>query len=283
MIDDEEKKVEDTTATTATAATTTVSSNTEENKNETTVEKALPVHKHTFNPLIGEVNPDENKDDDDELPEKAWYVINTFAMRERQVKEMLEKRAISYGMENKIFRIICAEYEDPVLDENGKPKFSKDKKTGKMMPKFKTKNYYPGYIFVEMVMTDETWFVVRNTPGVSGITGSSGKGAKPFPIPREEIEPVLKRMHIEDPDMYSDYKVGDNVKILSGTFADAEGTIESVDPTNSEVSLQITLFGRPNTIVAKYSEIEKIQENPNYNGGENNQFLQLKKQQEKIK
>ena len=102
------------------------------------------------------------------------------------------------------------------------------------------------------------------SPGVSGITGSSGKGAKPFPIPREEIEPVLKRMHIEDPDMYSDYKVGDVIKILSGTFADAEGTIEKVDPENSEVTIQITLFGRPQMIVAKYSEIEKAQETPDF-------------------
>lgn len=230
---------------------------------ETSVEKALAPeqHKYTINPLIGEVNPDEKKDDDGELPEKAWYVINTFAMRERQVKDMLEKRAKSMNMEDKIFRVICAEYEEPVLDENGKPKYTKDKKTGKMIPKVKVKNYYPGYIFVEMIMTDETWFVVRNTPGVSGITGSSGKGAKPFPIPREEIEPVLKRMHIEDPDMYSDYKVGDTIKILSGTFADAEGTIEAVNTDTNEVTVQITLFGRPNSIVAKFSEIEKVQEN----------------------
>ncbi|MFA6861639.1 MAG: transcription termination/antitermination protein NusG [Bacilli bacterium] len=272
MIEDEEKKE-------ATVASTVDNTETAEEEKPilnptdkpTSVEEALPVHKHSYNPLIGEVNPDEKKDDDDdEQPEKAWYVINTFAMREKQVQDMLLKRAKSFGMEDKIFRVICAEYEDPVLDENGKPKMGKDKKTGKMLPKFKTKNYYPGYIFVEMIMTDETWFVVRNTPGVSGITGSSGKGAKPFPIPREEIEPVLKRMHIDDPDMYSDYKTGDNVKILSGTFADAEGTVESVDAANAQVSLQITLFGRPNTIVAKFSDIEKIQETPDFSADSTN-------------
>ncbi len=242
--------------------------------NATSVEKALaetkPVHHKHINPLLGEVNPGENNDEDDTLPEKAWYVINTFAMRERQVTEMLKKRAHSYDMEDKIIRVICAEYEDPVLDENGKQKLAKNKLTGKMEPKFKTKNFYPGYIFVEMIMTDETWFVVRNTPGVSGITGSSGKGAKPFPIPREEIEPVLKRMHIEDPDMYSDYKVGDQIKILSGTFADAEGTIESVNPETAEVSIQITLFGRPQSIVSKFSDIEKASDTPNFNEENNN-------------
>ena len=209
------------------------------------------------NSLIGEVNPGEDNDNNDVLPEKAWYVINTFAMREHQVKDMLEKRAKSMGLEDKIFRVVCAEYEEPVLDEKGKQKMVKDKVTKQLKPKVKIKNFYPGYIFVEMIMTDQTWFVVRNTPGVSGITGSSGKGAKPFPIPREEIEPVLKRMHIEDPDMFCDYKVGDNIKLLSGNFADAEGTIESVNPENSEVQVQITFFGRPTVITAKFSEIEK--------------------------
>lgn len=205
------------------------------------------------------------KKEEKELPEKAWYVINTFALRERQVKEMLEKRAVSMNIEDKIFRIICAEHSEPVYDENHKQKFVKDKATGKMVPKMKVENYYPGYIFVEMIMTDETWFVVRNTPGVSGITGSSGKGAKPFPIPKEEIEPVLKRMKIEDPDMYADYKIGDTIKILSGTFADVEGQIESVNLETNEVSVAITLFGRPQTITAKFSEIEKANTNTNSN------------------
>lgn len=210
---------------------------------------------------IGIINPDEEDDNSStgELPDKAWYVINTFAMRERQVKEDLEKRRKSFGMSDKIFRIICAEYEEPVLDENGKQKMSLNKLTGVKEPKVKVKNYYPGYIFVEMIMTDETWFVVRNTPGVSGITGSSGRGAKPFPIPQEEIEPVLKRMHIDDPAIYSKYEVGDTVKILTGTFQDAEGTIESVDKEKFEVTVQITLFGRLNTIPAKFSDIEKVQ------------------------
>jgi len=245
----------------------------EENKNTTSVEQALAEEEkknRAVNPLIGEVNPDEDNDNHDELPEKAWYVINTFGSREKAVKENLEKRAKAFNMEDKIFRIIVADYEEPVLDENGKPKMTKKKgPDGKLVrdangqpvlvPRVKTKNYYPGYIFVEMIMTDETWFVVRNTPGVSGITGSSGKGAKPFPIPREEIEPVLKRMGVEDPDMYSDYKPGDLVKLLSGTFADAEGTIDSVDAANSTVKISITLFGRPQSISAKFSEIEKIE------------------------
>lgn len=189
--------------------------------------------------------------------ETAWYVINTFGTQERRVKEDLEKRKVSFHMEDKIKRIIVAEYEEQVVDENGKPKMTKDKESGQMVPKIKVRNFYPGYIFVEMIMTDETWFVVRNTPGVSGITGSSGKGAKPFPIPREEIEPVLKRMNIDDPDIYSEYKVGDRVKIISGMFRDSEGTIQAIDTERGEVSVQIMFFGRTNDLTAKFSEIEK--------------------------
>ena len=199
----------------------------------------------------------ETEEIEDEEEVKAWYIINTFASKERQVKEDLEKRAKSMGIQDKIFRIICAEHEVPVLDEHGKQKMVIDKKTGQKVPKVKIENDYPRYLFVEMIMTDETWFIVRNTRGVSGITGSSGKGAKPFPVPREEIEPVLKRMNIVDPDMYSDYKVGDKVKLITGTWVDAEGEITSVDKENSEVLISVMLFGRPQSIKAKFSEIEK--------------------------
>ena len=215
-----------------------------------------------INPLIGEVNPDfDGTKEEEELPEKAWYVINTFKSRERQVKEDIIKRAKSMNIEDKIFRVVCAEYEEQVLDKDGEPKTKKDKLTGKQVPSMKTKNYYPGYVFVEMIMTDATWFVVRNTPNVSGITGSSGRGAKPIPIPREEIEPVLKRMNIDDPDMYSDYKVGDLVKIIIGTFADTQGVITEVLPENNEVTIQLMVFGRPQDVTCKFSEIEKVDEN----------------------
>ncbi len=240
-----------------------------EDENELKTEETVETTKDGYNPYLGKVNSGEDdEEDDNSLPaEKAWYVINTFNTKEAKVAEDLELRRKSFHMEDKIFRIVVAKYDEPVLDDNGNPKMTKDKVTGQMKPKVKTKNFYPGYIFVEMIMTDETWFVVRNTPGVSGITGSSGKGAKPFPIPREEIEPVLKRMNINDPDIYSDYKIGDEVKLISGMFRDSEGVIESIDTERGEVTVQIMLFGRTNDIPAKFSDIEKVQEIPNYNEG----------------
>ena len=111
--------------------------------------------------------------------EKNWYVVNTFASHENKVKDNIERRIESMNMKDYIFRVVVAEYEEPV------------KKEGVIVPgKFKTKNMYPGYIFIEMIMTDDAWYVVRNTPGVTGFIGSSGKGAKPFPETETEIESV---------------------------------------------------------------------------------------------
>ena len=181
------------------------------------------------------------------LGDKQWYVVNTYSGHERNVADYLEKRRDSMMLQDYVFRIVVAEYTEPVLNKDGKP-----------TNRVKTKNLYPGYVFIEMIMTDDAWFMVRNTPGVTGFVGSSGGGTKPFPIPREEIEPVLKRMNIEDADMYSDYEVGDVVRVLSGTFEGSEGKIDIVDTENSEVTISIIFFGRTTPITFKFSEIEKI-------------------------
>lgn len=179
--------------------------------------------------------------------DKQWYVVNTYSGRERAVAESLESRKNNLDFKNQIFRIVVAEYEEEVFDKDGKD-------TGKK----KTVNFYPGYIFIEMIMSDEAWYMVRNTPDVTGFVGSSGGGTKPFPVPRDEIEPVLKRMKIEDDEMYTAYQVGDNVKVLAGTFEGSEGTITSVDQPNSEVTVEITFFGRLTPITANFAEIEKL-------------------------
>ncbi len=181
-----------------------------------------------------------------DLGSKQWYVVNTYSGHESKVAKNLEKRKESQNMQDYIFRIVVAETTEPGM-KNGKP-------TGKEV----VKNLYPGYVFIEMIMTDDAWFMVRNTPEVTGFVGSSGKGTKPFPIPNEEIEPVLKRMNIIDEDMFSDYKIGDNVRVISGTFEGLNGPIETVDVENKKVSLSVVFFGRPTVIEADFSEIEKL-------------------------
>lgn len=182
---------------------------------------------------------------------KQWYVVNTYSGRERAVADMLEKRKYTQNLENYIFRIVVAETVEPGM-KNGKP-------TGKDA----VKNLYPGYVFIEMIMTDDAWFMVRNTPDVTGFVGSSGKGTKPFPIPNEEIEPVLKRMNIIDENMFSNYKVGDHIRIISGSFENSEGTIESIDSETKKVSVSILFFGRPTTIEADFFEIELFDKKSN--------------------
>ena len=177
---------------------------------------------------------------------KNWYVVNTYSSHENKVKDNLEKRIESHNLQDYIFRIIVAEHEVPVM-KNGQP-------TGKT----KMKNLYPGYVFIEMIMTDEAWFMVRNTPGVTGFIGSSGGGAKPFPVSREQIETVLKRMGMVDDEMFSNYKVGDTVKILTGSFEGSEGTIESINKDTNEVTITTVFFGRPTQIEVKITEIDKI-------------------------
>ena len=182
---------------------------------------------------------------------KQWYVVNTYSGRERAVADMLEKRKYTQNLGNYIFRIVVAETVEPGM-KNGKP-------TGKDV----VKNLYPGYVFIEMIMTDDAWFMVRNTPDVTGFVGSSGKGTKPFPIPNEEIEPVLKRMNIIDENMFSNYKVGDHIRIISGSFENSEGTIESIDSETKKVSVSILFFGRPTTIEADFFEIELFDKKSN--------------------
>ncbi len=192
---------------------------------------------------VGEAKASEGK-----LGEKAWYVVNTYSTHERKVADNLKRRVESMGLEELIFRIIVAEQEVPVMD----------RETGLPSGKTRMKNLYPGYVFVEMIMTDYAWYVVRNTPGVTGFVGSSGKGTKPFPVPREQVEPVLKRMGMVDDSMYDRYKEGDLVKVIHGPLEGTEGNILSINRETGVVEVETVFFGRSTKVEVDFSEIERI-------------------------
>jgi len=181
-----------------------------------------------------------------EKSEKQWYVVNTYSSHENKVANNLTRRVESMGLQSFVFRIIVAEQEEAVLKE-GIP-------TGKT----RMKNLYPGYVFIEMIMTDEAWYMVRNTPGVTGFVGSSGGGTKPFPVPREQIEPVLKRMGMIDSSMYERYEVGDLVKVIHGPLEGTEGKIQSIDKDSGSVKVETVFFGRATSVDVDFSEIEKV-------------------------
>ncbi len=179
----------------------------------------------------------------EQLGKKEWYVVNTYAGHENRVKDNLEKRLETMGISENLFRIVVAE-ETQIEIKNDKPKEV-------------VKNIFPGYLFVEMIMTDEAWYVVRNTPGVTGFIGSSGGGAKPIPVKQEEIDKILRRIGQSDVAIEVDFAVGDTVKILSGPFSGMEGKIESMNDQNQVATVLIILFGRETPTDINYVDLAK--------------------------
>lgn len=173
-----------------------------------------------------------------------WYVVNTYAGHENRVKENLMRRIETMGLQDSLFQILVAE-EVEIEFKNGK-KIEK------------TKNLYPGYLFVEMKMTDEAWYIVRNTPGVTGFIGSSGGGAKPFPVSEKEIETILRRMGLSDKKVVVDFQVGDKVKVENGPFIGLEGTVESMSYESQSAIVLTVLFGRETPTEISYNDIVKL-------------------------
>ena len=172
--------------------------------------------------------------------QKEWYVVNTYSGHENKVKEKLEMRASSMGMEDYIYRVVVP--EEKVVDEKGKEK---------------TKKMFPGYILVEMVMSDEAWYVVRNTPGVTGFIGSSGKGAKPFPLTPQEVDKILGSMGMSRLEIGTEIKVDDMVKVVDGPFANMFGKIKTIDMPNAKLEVALDLFGQETIVELSLSQIEK--------------------------
>lgn len=197
-------------------------------------------------------------DETNKLAEKQWYIATTYSGHEQKAAENIKRRIDSMNLKDYVFRIVVAEEQVQEKDKDGKLKTVKNKETGLEEPKMKTINLYPGYVFVEMIMTDESWFMIRNTPGVTGIAGSSGGGQKPTPVSSREIEAVLKRMGVVDSSMYEDYHIGDNVKIIHGTFDGLEGKISSIDKESGTIVVQTMFFGRVTPVELEFSEIIRI-------------------------
>lgn len=176
--------------------------------------------------------------------EKEWYVVNTYSGHENKVKEKLEMRASTMGMEDYILRVVVPEQKEIEITKDGKEKE-------------KIKKMFPGYILVEMVMTDEAWFIVRNTPGVTGFIGSSGKGAKPFPLTPMEVDKILGSMGMSRFDSENDLKVDDSIKVINGPFANMYGKVKKIDMENQNLEVSLDLFGQETIVELKLNEIEK--------------------------
>ena len=173
---------------------------------------------------------------------KEWYVVNTVTGYEYKVKEKLEMMINSMELHDNIYRVVVPE-EKVIEVKNG-------------VKKEKVKKMFPGYVLVEMVMSDEAWYIVRNTQGVTGFIGSSGKGAKPIPLLPQEVDKILNSMGLSRIDATKELEIGKKVKILNGPFKDMIGKIESVDMKTQKLNLSVDLFGQETSIEVDLADIE---------------------------
>lgn len=175
--------------------------------------------------------------------QKEWYVVNTYSGHENKVKEKLEMRASTMGMEDYIYRVVVPEQTEVEV---------KDGQT-----KEKVKKMFPGYILVEMVMSDEAWFIVRNTPGVTGFIGSSGRGAKPFPLTPQEVDKILGSMGMSRLEIGNELNIDDMVKVINGPFAGMFGKVKTINMESQELEVALDLFGQETIVELKLTEIER--------------------------
>ena len=175
---------------------------------------------------------------------KKWFVIHTYSGYENKVKANLERRIHSMNMQDKIFRVLVP-MEDEVEFKDGKRKIT-------------PKKVFPGYVLVEMDMDDASWYVVRNTSGVTGFVGSPGSGEKPVPLQDKEVKTILKQMGIETPKLKIDFAKGDRVKVTSGPFFDFTGIVDEIQPEKEKVRALISIFGRETPVELEFYQIEKV-------------------------
>lgn len=173
--------------------------------------------------------------------EKNWYVVHTYAGYENKVKTNLEKRVESMEMQDKIFRVLVP-MEKELEIKNGKKKTT-------------LKKVFPGYVLVEMIITDDSWYVVRNTPGVTGFVGP---GSKPIPLSQTEIGQILKQMGMEEAKPKIDFAEGESVRVIEGPFTNFIGNIEEVLPDRRKIKVLVSMFGRETPVELEFFQVEKL-------------------------
>jgi transcriptional antiterminator NusG len=172
---------------------------------------------------------------------RRWYVIHTYSGYEENVKRNLEQRIESMDMEDKIFNVLIPT-EKKIKIKNGKRKVV-------------TEKIFPGYVLVEMIVDDNSWYVVRNTPNVTGFIGS---GTTPTPISEEEIKNLQKRMGVEEPTFKIDVTVGAPVRITDGPFKSYEGKVNKIDEARGKIKVLVSMFGRETPVELDFLQVKKI-------------------------
>lgn len=172
---------------------------------------------------------------------RRWYVLHTYSGYEENVAQNLNQRIESMDMEDKIFNVMVP-IEKKIKIKNGKRRVVEEK-------------IFPGYVLVEMVVTDESWYVVRNTPNVTGFIGT---GTTPTPVSEDEIKSLQKRMGVEEPKYKIDLEVDTPIKIVDGPFKNLEGKITEVDEEKGKVKVMVSMFGRETPVELDFLQIQKL-------------------------
>jgi len=175
------------------------------------------------------------------LQGRKWYVLHTYSGYEENVSRNLRQRIESMDMEDKIYSVLIPT-ENKIKIRNGKRRVV-------------TEKIFPGYVLVEMIVTDDSWYVVRNTPNVTGFVGS---GTTPTPISETEVKAIQKRMGVEEPKYKIDVSMGSPVKITDGPFKEFEGKVSEVDEARGKIKVLVSMFGRETPVELDFLQIKKI-------------------------
>jgi transcription termination/antitermination protein NusG len=186
-------------------------------------------------PVLGSGSPDAEHEDD-----RAWYVVHCYSGYENKVRHNLEQRIESMGMKDKIFDVVVPTEEEIEVKEGKRRTVER--------------RVFPGYILVNLLLSEESWYVVRNTPGVTGFVGM---GNTPTPLRPEEVAQIIKRMEAEAPRIKVTFKSGERVRIVDGPFNDFRGTVSEIDMERAKVRVMVNFFGRETPVELDFLQVEK--------------------------
>jgi len=191
----------------------------------------------------GEIVAEEYPGQPDVLPQedgRAWYVVHCYSGYENKVRHNLEQRIESMGMKDRIFDVVVPTEEEIEVKEGKRRTVER--------------RVFPGYILVNMIMSEESWYVVRNTPGVTGFVGM---GTQPTPLRPEEVAQIIKRMEAEAPHIKVTFRSGERVRIVDGPFNDFRGTVAEIDMEKAKVRVMVNFFGRETPVELDFLQVEK--------------------------
>jgi transcription termination/antitermination protein NusG len=204
-----------------------------------TEEIAAPVE-DAAESLVDALQTDEEADEEAD-DGRAWFVVHCYSGYENKVRHNLEQRIESMGMKDRVFDVVIPTQEEIEVKDGKRRSIER--------------HVFPGYVLVNMIMSEESWYVVRNTPGVTGFVGM---GNDPIPLRPEEVSQILRRMEAEAPTIKVTYKPGETVRIIDGPFNDFHGTVDEIDMERSKVRIMVNFFGRSTPVELDFLQVEKV-------------------------